>query len=645
MKFLLVLYKYFPYGGLQKDTLRFAQEGRRRGHQMTIACTSWEGERFEGVDVVLLPAHGLSNHARMEAFAKEVREYRRCHDFDAVLTMNRIPGGDFYFVADSCMGKWLTQRHSKLALSLLPRYRTYLRHEALLCSSHAHTSLFYIAEKQRNEYQEWYDLPNSRFVWLPPGMDERCTLPHDATERQARRHELGLDDETAALFLVGTNLLRKGVDRVLAAVGNLPANVKVRFFLAGNDSPRKDSMLVRRMDVSPERFTFLGARSDVPSLMQAMDLMVHPAREEGTGTVLVEAIASGLPVICTQVCGFENYVRAATGTVVPEPYRQESLNGMLTKCLEQLPELRCRTCEYARTQDFTGRSRVAIDRMEEFAKARSALDWSRLCPRLTNPPGLPMPTELTLRREEQGVEWVCVPWLPPSVLPELLEEHRNLCQKDEIWQKSPTVATTCVNCRGRTFLVREYRRDGHWRLFSHAWRAWKILTGLAGVAVPCLALGEDRKGAVRYLVCASVGSVDFVGAVRQDREDLPEILFSAGVALAILHGLAYVLDDKGIANFIVNDSFPQPIPRVLLADCVGVSRLCRPPTKTRRAEDLARFFVSVEALPVPRQAKLTEEFVRGYRLAAGLRSNGCQTLIECAMELGQHIHKRTTVDK
>ncbi|MBO4513137.1 MAG: glycosyltransferase family 4 protein, partial [Victivallales bacterium] len=420
---------YFPYGGLQKDTLRFAQEGRDRGHRMTIVCTSWTGERPEGVEIVLLPSHGWSNHARMEAFAKKVREYRRYRVFDAVLTMNRIPGGDFYFVADSCMGKWLSQRHSTLVLRLHPRYRSYLRHEALLCSPHAHTSLFYIAEKQRNEYQEWYGLPNGHFVWLPPGMDERCSLPRDSAERQATRHELGLDDDTVALFLVGTNLLRKGVDRVLAAVGNLPAEVKVRFFLAGNDSSREVARLVRRMGILSERFSFLGARADVPRLMHAMDLMVHPAREEGTGTVLVEAIASGLPVICTQVCGFENYVRAATATVVPEPYQQESLNLMLAKCLRRLPELHRRTCEYARTQDFTGRSRVAIERMEEFAMARKSLDLPRICPSHMSPPGIPMPDELTLWRQEQDVRWVYVSWLPPAVLTELIEEHRHLCQQ------------------------------------------------------------------------------------------------------------------------------------------------------------------------------------------------------------------------
>ena len=43
MKLLLALFKYFPSGGLQKDTLRFAEEAIRRGHDVTLLTTSWEG--------------------------------------------------------------------------------------------------------------------------------------------------------------------------------------------------------------------------------------------------------------------------------------------------------------------------------------------------------------------------------------------------------------------------------------------------------------------------------------------------------------------------------------------------------------------------------------------------------------------------
>ncbi len=52
MNILLALFKYFPQGGLQKDTLRFAQEAARRGHNVTIFCSSWQGDKPEGINVL-----------------------------------------------------------------------------------------------------------------------------------------------------------------------------------------------------------------------------------------------------------------------------------------------------------------------------------------------------------------------------------------------------------------------------------------------------------------------------------------------------------------------------------------------------------------------------------------------------------------
>lgn len=370
MNILLALFKYFPQGGLQKDTLRFAQEAARRGHNVTIFCSSWQGDKPEGINVLAQPIHAWTNYGAMECFRKAVADYLQTHDVDVSLAMNRIPGCDAYFVADSCMGKWMRSQHSPLVLACHPRYRTYLRHEESLCSPNAHTKLFYIAESQHREYAQWYSLPEERFVYLPPGMDERCRLQENDDVRRRKRAQLGLGDGTLAFFLAGTNLLRKGVDRVLATVKALPENLDVRFFLAGKENPTKVRRMVQKLGVPDERFCFLGARDDVPDLMQAMDLMIHPAREEGTGTVLIEAIASGLPVVCSQACGFENFVREATGTVVPEPFSQETLNQMVLHAINELPALKQSTREYAKHQDFTGRSRVAVDELEKIARSK-----------------------------------------------------------------------------------------------------------------------------------------------------------------------------------------------------------------------------------------------------------------------------------
>ena len=64
--------------------------------------------------------------------------------------------------------------------------------------------------------------------------------------------------------------------------------------------------------------------------MAAADLLVHPARADTTGTVILEALVNGLPVATTAVCGYAGHVREAdAGAVVPEPFTPQSLVAAL----------------------------------------------------------------------------------------------------------------------------------------------------------------------------------------------------------------------------------------------------------------------------------------------------------------------------
>ena len=70
---------------------------------------------------------------------------------------------------------------------------------------------------------------------------------------------------------------------------------------------------------------------DASMLIAAADVLIHPARCENTGTVIVEALATGTPVIATATCGFSHYVKESQGgIVIADPddraFKQEELN-------------------------------------------------------------------------------------------------------------------------------------------------------------------------------------------------------------------------------------------------------------------------------------------------------------------------------
>ena len=101
--------------------------------------------------------------------------------------------------------------------------------------------------------------------------------------------------------------------------------------------------------------------------------MIHPARNEATGTVLIEAIAAGLPVVCTDNCGFCKYVAEShSGCVISGHFDQMELNLTLQTILwepSQLKQLSRYGLEYAETADFYSRAEKAVDIVEEVGRA------------------------------------------------------------------------------------------------------------------------------------------------------------------------------------------------------------------------------------------------------------------------------------
>jgi len=80
--------------------------------------------------------------------------------------------------------------------------------------------------------------------------------------------------------------------------------------------------------------------------MAAADLLVHPARTETTGTVILEAVVNGLPVVASGICGYAEHVaRADAGAVLSEPFAQGGFVAELRKA--QDAALRARWSENA----------------------------------------------------------------------------------------------------------------------------------------------------------------------------------------------------------------------------------------------------------------------------------------------------------
>ena len=81
---------------------------------------------------------------------------------------------------------------------------------------------------------------------------------------------------------------------------------------------------------------FLLGRDDVPYFIAGCDLLLHPARSENTGTVILEALVGGLPEIVSAECGYAYHVKTAdTGYILGTPFLQEEFNSILNDCVSK----------------------------------------------------------------------------------------------------------------------------------------------------------------------------------------------------------------------------------------------------------------------------------------------------------------------
>jgi UDP-glucose:(heptosyl)LPS alpha-1,3-glucosyltransferase len=371
-----VLFKYFPYGGLQRDFLRVARACQARGYAVRVYTLGWQGEITEGFDVVEAPVTGVMNFSRYRRFARWVQRDLRWRPVACVVGFNKLPGLDVYYAADTCFEEKAREQRG-FGYRYTRRYRHFSRFERAVFAPDAQTRVLLITARQKDSFQRFYGTPDERFTLLPPGVARDRQRGDDAAAvRAGLRCEFGIGEDDLLLLLVGSGFITKGLDRALTAVAALPPALRrrVRFFVVGQDSPRRFVDMAQSLGIG-DQIVFLSGRDDVPRFLQGADLMLHPAYMESGGIVLLEAAIAGLPVVTTAACGFAPYIEEArAGVVIGAPFDQERLNAALRGALED-PEQRRAWSEagvaFGRSADIYGMAERAAAIIEECARARS----------------------------------------------------------------------------------------------------------------------------------------------------------------------------------------------------------------------------------------------------------------------------------
>lgn len=338
MRLAFCIFKYFPFGGLQRDCLEIAHTCRKRGHDVTLFTMEWDAPLPQGMTVRAIQSCGLSNHGQCNSFVKLVLPQLQTGEFDVVVGFNKMPGLDFYYAGDSCY-----QERTRLKYHwqspiywMMPRFRRYVALEKAVFDPRSPADIILLAPAHKEVYARHYNTPAERFHLLPPGISQDRKPPTDAGRiRTSFRRDHLRSEDGHLLLMVGTCLQGKGVDRAVRAVAALPRELRNHTTLVtvGDDRMEPCKRLAARLGVGSQLRMF-SPQHDIQQFYLGADILMHPAYQDNTGSVILESLAHGLPVITTDTCGYADHVSAGkAGIVIPSPFRQDLLNQSLTDYL------------------------------------------------------------------------------------------------------------------------------------------------------------------------------------------------------------------------------------------------------------------------------------------------------------------------
>lgn len=344
MRVAIVTHKITPGDGQGRVNYEIARAGLEHGHQMVLIASEIapDLEAHPSTEWVHIPVSRWPTELlRNQVFAW--RSFRWLRNNRSRLDVVHVNGSITWAPSDINASHFLHSAwlRSPLHIAKLRRdlYGTYqwlytalnARWERRTYGRQAKVVVA-VSEETRNDLVK-IGVPGERVRVITNGADLQEFSPGPADRR-----ELGLPDRVPlAIFVGDIRTSRKNLDTVLNALVRVP---ELHLAVVGSTKGSPYLRLAEQLGLTP-RVHFLGHRRDVNQLMRAADMFVFPSRFEEFPLVILEAMASGLPVVSATTAGADDLVSPECGVVVEDPNDTNALAAALER-LVQSPDERKR---------------------------------------------------------------------------------------------------------------------------------------------------------------------------------------------------------------------------------------------------------------------------------------------------------------
>jgi UDP-glucose:(heptosyl)LPS alpha-1,3-glucosyltransferase len=328
-------------GGTELDFYHTARGLSELGHEVHLFCSDFVIAPPAGVPVHRIPIIPFGRTARLWSFAAIAPWVIRRYRCDLVVSFGRVLyqdvlrcGGGSHRVFLSKIGAQ-SGRLRRLWQSISLYHRSVLLLEKQQFSKGHFKLILAVSQEVKQELVATYAIPEDKITVLYNGVDQRRFHPSLRMKwGTAIRQQWDIPMGAPVVLFVGSGFRRKGLDRLLH-VWQGPALKNCYLMVVGDDAWIARYRAVAD-SVAKGRIIFAGRQSEIERYYGAADVVVLPAVQEAFGNVVLEALASGVPVVANQGVGAaELFAGSIAGEVVRHTGDAAELESKLVAMLRK----------------------------------------------------------------------------------------------------------------------------------------------------------------------------------------------------------------------------------------------------------------------------------------------------------------------
>lgn len=336
LKIAFIRYKYTPFGGAERFTHTLINSLSARGAEVHLFARKWTGVPTAGIALHRVGGPAWPWLIAHMSFVFLVGRAVRRDRFDLVQSNERTLSQSIYRAGDGIHAQWLeirAQRQNRLrrlSIRLNPSHIYRLWLEKRLFESPGLKAVITNSEMVRRDILARFRISEDRVHTIYNGVDLERFHPR-SRERLGLplRRRYDVDDATPLVLFVGSGFERKGLMFLIRGMARAGGEAKI--WVVGKGRTRRYEKEAERLGIS-HRVAFLGPQNDVAAFYAASDVFVLPTLYDPFPTVVLEAMASGVPVITTSQCGAAEIIRPGEdGFVLASPDDVEGMAGYLTR--------------------------------------------------------------------------------------------------------------------------------------------------------------------------------------------------------------------------------------------------------------------------------------------------------------------------